>query len=127
MVKKSNIFKINEVVITNNLNKRTVNVVIDIYYPRINNVSIYENFSIEGPIMQIVKIWENGIVLLSKVKVNVGDFITFDIKPGESPSLSIMVDLFYVKYGKNVFLAKGKFINPSDSLVYAVENFLKSH
>lgn len=127
VVKKSKIYKINEVVVIDNLNKKTINVIIDIYYPRINNISIYENYSIEGPIMQIVKIWRNGIVLLSKVKFNNGDFVTFDIKPEIGPSISIMIQLFYVKYSKNVYIAKAKFINPSDSLIYAIDKFLKSH
>lgn len=127
MAKKSKIYKINEVILIDNPNKKTVNVVLDIFYPRVNNISLYENYSIDGPIMQIVKVWKSGIVLLSKVKFNNGDFVTFDIKPEASPSISIMVQLFYVKYSKKIYIAKAKFINPSESLIYAIEQFLKTH
>lgn len=127
MLNKSKVYKISEVVIVENLNNKIANIILDIYYPRINNVSIYENISIDGPIMQIVKIAKNGIVLLSKVKVSIEDFITFDVKLGEGPSFPVMVNLIYVKYGKNLYLAKGEFISPSEALITAVEEFLKSH
>ena len=59
---------------------------IEIFYPIINNVSIYKNYDNSTPLMTTINISESGICFYTNLPIKIGDFISFMLKIGDNPS-----------------------------------------
>ncbi|GAA0721731.1 PilZ domain-containing protein [Clostridium malenominatum] len=95
----SKIYRNGEYVYINSSEKNEKrDVELDIYYPRVNNKSIYENYKSSEPVMKGIKIDSEGITLISKTPLIVGDFVNFSIALGEYPSFWCLCEVKYVQY-----------------------------
>lgn len=64
-----------------------------LYYPRINNDSIYNKFNMESPILETIDISETGISFISRAELKVDDFITFLLTIDDNPSFWCMAEV----------------------------------
>lgn len=80
----------------NNDKKRKIN--IDIYYPRVNDESIYEKYKSEEPIMTIINMSSESITILSKFFLEIGDFINFSLTLGDYPSFWCLCEVKNIKF-----------------------------
>lgn len=77
----------------------------ELYYPLVNNESIYKNFDGRRPILSAINISETGICFKSIVKLNEGDFISFLMKVGNKPSFWCLCQVKWVRnHQDNIFL-----------------------
>ncbi|MEW9096249.1 MAG: PilZ domain-containing protein [Clostridiaceae bacterium] len=71
---------------------------IDIYYPRVNDKSVYEQYRHGEPIMKVVDMSSTNITILSKVFLNVGDFINFSLALGDYPSFWCLCEVKNIEF-----------------------------
>lgn len=65
----------------------------DIYYPTVNNRSVYEQYKVEGPIMRTINLSKTGILIESKMALQIGDFINFTLKIEDNPSFWCLLEV----------------------------------
>ncbi|WP_035289708.1 PilZ domain-containing protein [Clostridium sp. KNHs214] len=77
----------------------------ELYYPLVNNESIYKNFDGRKPILSAINISETGICFKSIIKLNEGDFISFLMKVENKPSFWCLCQVKWVRSQQdNIFL-----------------------
>ncbi|MFD3156346.1 PilZ domain-containing protein [Haloimpatiens sp. FM7330] len=70
---------------------------LDLYYPVINNKSIYKNFTGDRPILTAINLSESGICFKSRIKLKKDDFISFLMKIDNNPSFWCLCEVKWVK------------------------------
>lgn len=99
---------------------------IDIFYPIINNVSIYKNYDNNTPLMTTVNISESGICFNSRVSVKVGDFISFMVKIGDNPSFWCLSEAKWVENEIGHDYVGCRFFLLSDTYINVIKDYVKN-
>ncbi|WP_138202918.1 PilZ domain-containing protein [Haloimpatiens lingqiaonensis] len=98
----------------------------DLYYPLVNNKSIYKNFDGKKPILSAINISETGICFKSIIKLNVGDFISFLMKVGDNPSFWCLCEVKWVKNEGSDTLLGCEFYTLSLTQLNTIKNYIVS-
>lgn len=98
---------------------------LDIYYPRVNNVSIHEQYGDKDPLMKIVNISKAGVMLLSKAQLKVDDFVNFLIKIEENPSFWCMLQVKWVKIVDKHYQAGCEFYSLKMEEINQINDFVE--
>lgn len=77
---------------------------LEIFYPCINNVSIYRDYNVEGPLLRAVNISKTGVCFVSKAKIKVDDFLSFMLKIEENPTFWCLSQVKWVKAEKDTYI-----------------------
>lgn len=68
----------------------------DIYYPHVNNKSVSENIKGTSPVITVENISDSGICFSTKLKLTVGDFISFLFRIGDYPSFNTLAEVKWI-------------------------------
>lgn len=99
---------------------------IEIFYPIINNVSIYKNYDMSAPLMTTINISESGICFNSRVSVKVGDFISFMLKIGDNPSFWCLCEAKWVENKENHDYVGCRFYLLTDTYLKIIKDYVKN-
>ncbi|WP_164509062.1 PilZ domain-containing protein [Clostridium rectalis] len=100
---------------------------LDIYYPRINDKSIYKVYKSSDPIMKGINISSTGILLLSKAFAKVGDFISFSMKIGDRPSFWCMAEVKWVSESNSYYLLGCEFFSLTMGQINIIKEYVKNN
>ena len=103
-----------------------VNYRIDIFYPIINNVSIYKNYDRSNPLLTTINISESGICFSSKVSIKVGDFISFMLKIGDNPSFWCLCEAKWVENIEAHDYVGCRFYLLSDTYIKIIKDYVNN-
>ncbi|EJO5347546.1 PilZ domain-containing protein [Clostridium botulinum] len=113
MRKKQNIYKSSEYVYIKNNEKRKTkrkDCNIYVYYPRVNNKSIYEIYGEDLAKMEVLDISKFGLKLKSKIKLKKDDVINFSLRLLKEPSLWCMAIVKRVEEYENYYIVGCEFL-----------------
>ncbi|MBI6871463.1 PilZ domain-containing protein [Clostridium aciditolerans] len=99
----------------------------DIYYPTVNNKSVYEQYKFEGPIMRTINLSKTGILIESKIALQVGDFINFTLKIGDNPSFWYLAEVKRITIKESFYYIGCEFISLDMNQINIIERYVDSH
>lgn len=103
--------------------KKRVDYNLDIYYPRINNKSVYEEYGTDEPLMEIINISETGVSFKSRIPLVAGDFINFTLTIEDNPSFWCLAQVKWVKMVNDLYHAGCEFF----TLTWEQKNIIKDY
>lgn len=68
-----------------------------LYYPRVNNDSIYNKYNLGSPILETIDISETGISFISRAELKEDDFISFLLTIENNPSFWCMAEVKWIQ------------------------------
>jgi hypothetical protein len=77
---------------------------LEIFYPCINNVSVYRDYNVEGPLLNAVNLSKTGICFIGKIPMKVGDFLSFMLKIEDNPTFWCLSEVKWVKKEDDKYL-----------------------
>lgn len=99
----------------------------DIYYPAVNNRSIYEQYKFEGPIMRTINLSKTGILIESKIALQIGDFINFTLKIEDNPSFWCLTEVKRIIIKESFYYIGCEFISLDMNQINIIERYVDSH
>jgi hypothetical protein len=99
---------------------------IDIFYPIINNISIYKNYDNSVPLMTTVNISESGLCFYTNLSIKVGDFISFMLKIGDNPSFWCLCEVKWIENKLAHDYVGCKFYLLSDSYIKIIRDYVNN-
>ncbi|MBC8062475.1 MAG: PilZ domain-containing protein [Clostridiaceae bacterium] len=99
---------------------------IEIFYPIINNVSIYKNYDRSTPLMTTVNISESGICFNTRLPIKVGDFISFMLQIGDNPSFWCLCEVKWVENKVAYDYVGCRFYLLSDTYINIIKDYVKN-
>ncbi|OPD26206.1 hypothetical protein AL710_01775 [Clostridium botulinum] len=129
MRKKQNIYKSSEYIYVKDDEKRKVKrkeCNIYIYYPRVNNKSIYENYGEDLAKMEVIDISKFGVKLRTKIKLKEDDFINFSLRLSEKPSFWCMAIVRRVEKYEDYFIIGCEFLSLTLEQMRDIEKYVLS-
>nr|WP_243157352.1 PilZ domain-containing protein [Clostridium botulinum] len=100
--------------------------VIYIYYPRVNNKSIYENYGEDLAKMEVIDISKFGVKLRTKIKLKEDDFINFSLRLSEKPSFWCMAIVRRVEKYEDYFIIGCEFLSLTLEQMRDIEKYILS-
>lgn len=97
---------------------------VDIYYPHLNNKRESENHDPNTPVLKTTNISDSGISFLSRVSMQIGDFISFLIRIEENPSFQCLGEVRWVTPEGENFLVGCKFYTISEEQENVIRNYV---
>lgn len=97
----------------------------DIYYPMINSQSVYEIYKTEGPLMRTINISKTGVLIESKIPLQVEDFINFTLKVEDSPSFWCLVTVKRIIVKESLYYLGCEFISLSMDQINIIDQYIK--
>lgn len=98
---------------------------LDIYYPRVNNVSIYEQYGDKNPLMKIINISKTGVMIFSKAPLKKDDFVNFLIKIEENPSFWCTLQVKWIKIQGDLYQAGCEFFSMKMEEIDQINEFVE--
>lgn len=98
----------------------------DIYYPIVNNKSVYKDYDVSFPLLTAINISVSGICFKSRIPLNKGDFISFLLKINNYPSFWCLAEVKWVEARKEIFIAGCKFYLLKEEHINTIRNYVKS-
>ncbi|PJI07338.1 MULTISPECIES: PilZ domain-containing protein [Clostridium] len=105
--------------------KKRKKINIEISYPRINDKSVYEKFTGEGPILESVDISETGICFKSKIMIHKGDFVSFLLQVGDNPSFWCTSYVRWTGCNDNSYIVGCEFVSLSLIQIRTIRDFIE--
>ena len=102
------------------------NIDLNIYYPRVNDKSVYENYKSLELIMKAITISVEGITLLSKIPLMIGDFINFSLTLGNHPSFWCLCEVKFVQYEDTSCKAQCEFYSLTMEQINIIKEYVSS-
>lgn len=99
----------------------------DIYYPTVNNRSVYEQYKFEGSIMRTINLSKTGILIESKIAIQIGDFINFTLKIGNNPSFWCLAEVKRITIKESFYYIGCEFISLDMNQINIIEKYVDSH
>lgn len=78
---------------------------LEVYYPIINNDSVYKNYDLNTPLLHAINLSESGICFKSRIPLKKGDVISFLLKVEENPSCWCFSEVKWVAYNDKQYIA----------------------
>lgn len=97
---------------------------LDIYYPRVNNISIHEQYQTDEAFMRILNISKSGVLLWSKVPLKIGDYVNFLVQIEENPSFWCLVLVKRIDLKDNAYLAGCEFYSLKMEEINQINDFV---
>ncbi|HEY5562866.1 MAG TPA: PilZ domain-containing protein [Clostridiaceae bacterium] len=82
---------------------------LEIFYPCINNVSVYRDFNVEGPLLKAVNLSKTGVCFIGKIPMKVGDFLSFMLKIEDNPTFWCLSEVKWVRNENDKYLVGCQF------------------
>lgn len=98
---------------------------LDIFYPIVNNESIHDKYKNDEAFIKIVNISKSGVLLWSKLPLQVGDYVNFLVKIGENPSFWCLVLVKRIETKDNVIYAGCEFFSLSMDQINQINAFVE--
>jgi hypothetical protein len=111
----------------NNVDKRhgkRVRYDLKLFYPRVNNRSIYTKYNLESPIMETIDISETGISFISRAELNKDDFISFLITIGDNASFWCMAEVKWSEKIEGLFKVGCQFYCLEEKQINLIRNYV---
>ncbi|MCM8711668.1 PilZ domain-containing protein [Clostridium sp. SYSU_GA19001] len=102
--------------------KKRVNYNLDIHYPRVNNKSVYKDYTTDKPLMEVINISETGICFKSRVPLTEGDFVNFTLTLEDNPSFWCLAEVKWVKKEDELYYSGCEFF----TLTWEQKNIIKN-
>ncbi|KAJ53519.1 hypothetical protein CTM_02059 [Clostridium tetanomorphum DSM 665] len=124
----SNIYKKGEYIykINEKRSRKRAQFDLDIHYPRINDKSMYIKYETDEPLMKGINISSTGILLLSKVPVKTGDFISFSMRIGDYPSFWCLCEAKWVNSNVNNCLVGCEFFSLTMQQINTIKEYVEN-
>lgn len=97
----------------------------DIYYPVINSQSVYDIYKTEAPLMRTINISKTGILIESKIPLQIGDFINFTLKIKDKPSFWCLVVVKRIIVKESLYYLGCEFISLSMNEITIIDQYIK--
>jgi len=98
---------------------------LEIYYPRVNNVSVYEQYISKEALMKIINISKSGVLIGSIVPLKEGDFVNFLVKIEDNPSFWCLALVKRVQREDNVYYAGCEFYSLKMEEINQINDFVQ--
>ena len=95
-----------------------------IYYPRVNNKSIYENYGEDLAKMEVVDISKFGVKLKTKIELKEDDFINFSLRLSEKPSFWCMAIVRRIETYEGYFIVGCEFLSLTLEQMRDIEKYV---
>lgn len=97
----------------------------EVYYPHVNNKRESENIGSDVPVIETINISDSGICFLSRVKLEVGDFISFLIRIEDYPSFPCLGEIKWVEPKEKDFIVGCQFYTLSDVQIDIIRRYIE--
>ncbi|ENK1243120.1 PilZ domain-containing protein [Clostridium sporogenes] len=127
MRKKQNIYKSSEYIYIKDDEKRKAirkECNMYIYYPRVNNESIYESYGEDLAKMEVADISKVGVKLKSKIELKENDFINFSLRLSEKPSFWCMAIVRRIEKYEDYFIVGCEFLSLTLDQMREIEEYI---
>lgn len=99
---------------------------IGIFYPIINNVSIYNNYDSDTPLMTTINISESGICFNTRIPIEVGDFISFLLKIEDHQSFWCLCEVKWIENKIDNAYVGCRFYLLTDAYLNIIRDYVKN-
>ncbi|MBU5484856.1 PilZ domain-containing protein [Clostridium sp. MSJ-11] len=99
---------------------------IDIYYPRVNDKSVYEQYKSREPVMKIINMSSTKLTILSKVFLNTGDFINFSLALRDYPSFWCLCEVKNIKFQDEYCETECQFYSLTMEQINSIKQYINS-
>lgn len=96
---------------------------LDIYYPCVNNESVYTKYNNLEPLLKAINISETGICFVSRISLKEGDFISFLNKIGNNPSFWCLSQVRWVRDFEKLQIVGCEFFLLNQNQVEKIRSF----
>ena len=100
---------------------------IDIFYPRLNNESVYEDYDTSTPLLRTTNISESGICFVSRIPAKPGDFMSFMLKVEDSPSFWCLCEVRWVEENHGNYMIGCRFFLLSELYLKIIREYVKKN
>ncbi|MDW8800368.1 PilZ domain-containing protein [Clostridium sp. A1-XYC3] len=101
----------------------TVEFIMDIYYPRINNKSVKVEEDVQQAVMRATSISSETILIESRIPLVQGDFINFTLTIGANPSFWCLAKVKNVEQKNSRYHADCEFISLNMNQINLIKNY----
>ncbi|MGE5628806.1 MAG: PilZ domain-containing protein [Solirubrobacterales bacterium] len=98
---------------------------LDIFYPIVNNESIHEKYKNDEAFLRIINISKSGVLLWSKIPLQVGDYVNFLVKIEDNPSFWCLVLVKRIEVKENAFYAGCEFYSLGMNEINQINKFVE--
>lgn len=99
----------------------------DLYYPQVNNESIYKKYGTDGPLLETINLSEGGISFKGKVSLKVGDIINFTLSIKDNPSFWCTAVVKWVKNDNGVYSTGCEFLALTQDQLNCIREYVNSY
>ena len=100
---------------------------IEIFYPRLNNESVYEDYDTTKPLLKATNISESGICFISRLPANPGDFMSFMLKVEDNPSFWCLCEVRWIEQKDDQYMLGCKFFLLSELYLKIIREYVKKN
>lgn len=96
-----------------------------LFYPRVNNNSIYTKYNLQSPILETIDISETGISFISRAELNKDDFISFLLTIEDKASFWCMAEVKWRERIEGFFKVGCQFYCLEASQIDLIRSYVK--
>jgi hypothetical protein len=96
----------------------------DLYYPQVNNESIYKKYSTSEPLLETINLSEGGISFKGKVPLKVGDLINFTLAIENKPSFWCTAKVKWVDSDNGSYITGCEFLALTQDQVNCIKEYV---
>lgn len=98
----------------------------ELYYPRVNDNSVYQKYGTKEPIMEAVNISETGVSFKSRIPLIEGDFLNFALTIENNPSFWCLAEVKWVRELDHEYLVGCEFYTLSQEHVDLIKSYVNT-
>jgi hypothetical protein len=96
----------------------------DLYYPQVNNESVFIKYGTNQPLLETTNISESGISFTGRVPLKAGDLINFTLCIQDKPSFWCSAVVKWVKNNNDIYDTGCEFIALTQDQINYIKNYV---